>query len=299
MKKALALSTIFISLGLAAPAQVPENGCYARDYDAGHLARNPAQGVAGLRLWVFDEGPSARAALVSALMADQGQGARDGVGGMTLTQYAVCDEGEGRCFVECDGGSFRSRPVAGGIELVTDFFAMGEEGCGGYSDLAEGAGDTVYRLAAVEASLCEALAQTHPLPPEGCWGVRYSDMGRGQGLLGLRLRMGAPDSGFAFAASSGWIAVDLPDGGRAREAGMGGARVQAPVWCGSRDGFCRSGPGEGVFRTVVEGDEVLLVTGGFMLFGLDDAAMDMAMPGQGETRHRLRRLPDDECRGME
>ena len=299
MKKALALSTICTSLGLAAAAEVPAPGCYARDYDAAHLAANPAQGVAGLRLWVFDEGAN-RGGLIEARMAAQGQGARDGVAGQSLTQVLICNAVDGGCFVECDGGGFSSTPVDGGIQITTDHFALGEEGCGGYSNLAEVPGQvTTYRLTAAAPEACASLMRQQPLPGAGCYGVDYSDMGRGQGVLGLRLRLGEPDAGFAFAQSTGTLAVMLPEGGRALAAGMGGARVQAPVWCSSRDGQCRTGADEGSFSATPEGDGVILTTASYLLFGLDGASLDLALPDQAQTRHILRRLPDADCWGLE
>lgn len=301
MKKARALSTICISLGLAAPvsAQVPAPGCYARDYGAAHLAANPAQGVASLRLWVFEETPGNPAAVVSARMVDQGQGVAHGVAGQVLTQYAFCDGGA--CFVECDGGSFTTSPAAnGGLILTTSGFTLGEgggEGCGGHSDLSEG-GETRYRLAAVPAAVCADLSRTHPLPAEGCWGVEYSDMLRGQGLLALRLLVRSVETDRAFPFADGVLAVTLPNGGRAAQAGMGGVRASYAVWCGARDGLCRSGMDGGAFRAMVDGDGLVLRTAGYAIWGEDGAVFDLAVEG-AETTHRLRALEAAECRGME
>ena len=305
MKKARVLSTIFISLALAggaARAQLPAQGCFLRDYDAAHLRANPAQGVAGLRLWFYSETTdgSQPAVMVEARMAGQGQAVRDNVAGQVLTQTGICD-GRDSCYVECDGGLFTAERVEGGLRLTTRFFAVGEQdSCGGTSDLAEGQDrQTVYQLAAAPDAACETLWRQQPLPGPGCYGIEYSDMERGQGLLSIRLRLGAPEPGYTFAQVQGTFAVALPDGGRARAAGMGGARVSVPVWCSTRDGLCRSGIDEGALAVVPLGQGMALSTGRFLVFGAEAESLDIAQPGGGETRHQLRLLPDDACRGME
>lgn len=285
-------------------AELPPPGCYARDYEAAHLTAHPAQGVAGLRLWFFteDDAGETPAALVEARMADQGQAARDGVGGAVLTQLAICDA-QGACYVECDGGLFTTEMTAGGgLRLSTQRFRVGEgESCGGSSDLAEREGRaTVYLLDPAPAETCERLWRPHPLPAPGCYGVTYSDMGHGQGLLGVRLYLRAPDSGFAFPQAEGTFRVTLPDGGRAREAGMGGARIAVPIWCSSRDGFCRAGIDEGGLRVVPMGEDALaLETTRFLVYGPEAANLDIAVPGPRPTRHQLQRMRADACQGMQ
>ncbi|MCB1390882.1 MAG: hypothetical protein KDK12_17335 [Rhodobacteraceae bacterium] len=288
----------------AALADLPPAGCYARDYGADHLAQHPGQGVAGLRLWFFaeEEGGEVPAVLVEAHMADQGQAVRDGVAGQVLTQYAICDP-QGSCYVECDGGVFTTQTLDdGGLRISTQYFRVGEsDSCGGTSDLAEGEGAaTGYRLAAAPAGDCESLWHLEPLPGPGCYGVDYADEAQGQGLRGMRLLLRSPDQGYAFPQAEGTLRVTLPDAGRAREAGMGGARVAVPVWCSARDGLCRSGIDEGAIRAVPLGeDAVSMVTGRFLVYGAEASNLDIAMPGQDETRHLLHRMPDDACRGME
>lgn len=303
MKKARALSTICTSLALGAPAlaELPAPGCYARDYDAAHLAANPAQGVAALRLWLFDETPGAPAAIIAARMAAQGQGVADGVAGQELLQYTYCDADDGECFVECDGGSFDTFPQAdGGVILSTGHFTIGDnDGCGGSSSLLEeGASETRYRLAAAAPEVCADLSRTYPIPAEGCWGVDYSDMARGQGLLALRLLVRRVEAERAFPLAEGVLAVTLPDGGRAAQGGMGGVRASVPVWCGARDGLCSAGMDDGHFRAVPDGDALVLTTRGYAIWGQDGAVFDLAVEG-AEVMHRLRALPMGECRGME
>ena len=170
MKKARVLSTICISL-LAAPAlaQVPPAGaCFVRDYDAAHLAANPGQGVAGLRIAFHaprDASGDAGTAVLSVRMANQGQAVADGAGGLTLHQVAGCRPfgASATCFVECDGGEMAVQAAAdGGLRLTTSHFAIGASlGCGEgevISNLSEGAGaPTVYRLSAAPAAACADL----------------------------------------------------------------------------------------------------------------------------------------------
>ena len=232
-------------------------------------------------------------------MAQQGQALRDGVAGMTLTQYALCDA-EGSCAVECDGGVFttRLRPD-GGLDLETRNFTLGEGNtCGGTSNLSEG-GVTAYRLSPAPEVECASLSRVFPLPEAGCSGVDYADMTRGQGLLGMRLFLRPADEGHAFPQAEGTLGVRLPDAGTARAAGMGGARIAVPIWCTGRDGLCRAGVDEGALRIEPLADGVALTTGRFFVFGAEAASLDIAWPGQAETRHRLHPMPADQCRGME
>lgn len=315
MKKARARSIICTSLLLAAPAwaDLPANGCYTRVYDAAHLAAHPAQGVAALSIWLYAEVTTSAepvAAVVEARMADQGQGASDEVGGMTLAQYAFCDAAEGRCYVECDGGWIELTPVAGGIEVATAHFVVGDmEGCGGMSNLAE-AGDrpTHYRLAAAPIATCESLWRQVPLPAPGCYGVDYPEAVTGQGVRALRLWLRAPEEAAdqpVFAQIEGVLGVTLPNSGTAAVAGMGGARLSLPLWCQARDGLCRSGVGEGVLALPLTEAGVDLVTDRFFLFGPEESFVDLAQLARPDgrapatVRHPLRRLPDDACRGLE
>ena len=77
---------VWAAAGLAEVLPGP-GACFQQRYDAAHLAAHPQQGVAELRLWFFDTEPgvtSSRSVIAAARMASQGQGARDGVGGLTL-----------------------------------------------------------------------------------------------------------------------------------------------------------------------------------------------------------------------
>lgn len=305
MKKARALSTIFISLALTAPAlaELPAPGCYAGAYGAADLAAQPTQGASELRLWLFDETPGSPAAIIAARMADHARGASDGVAGQELLQYTYCDADDGACFVECDGGSFDAQAQAdGGVILRTGHLTVGDnDGCGGWSNLTRDGVEIDFRLAAAPAEVCADLSRTYPQPEPGCYGIEYSDMVRGQGVLALRLVLGASEPGQAFPLMQGWLAVTLPDGGRAADAGMGGARVQAPVWCSARDGQCHTGADEGSFALLPVMDGVEIATTLYRLYAPEDDgnSMDLAVFGQPQTRHALRRLPLEACRGLE
>ena len=153
-----ALLPLVISSPLA--AQDLPQGCFARDYDATHLAAHPDQVVAALRL-LFE--PPDRFGdtwvLVAATLADQGRAAERGLGGQTLDQFARCDHynsGPG-CAIDCDGGSFELTAMsAGRIEISLIGFPVGpSDSCGGAFNLAEVWGQaTTYRLDAAVPATC-------------------------------------------------------------------------------------------------------------------------------------------------
>lgn len=154
-----------LSIALATPAlaELP-SGCFRRDYSADHLARNPNQHVAAIRL-NFTKGDGAmypRFVTVKGRFADQGRAKLDRVAGRSFTQSAFCTDtgGKGRCHVECDGGTLDIRALKGDtLEVSTDYFVLeGAEGCEALSDLAElGGGATTYRLTRAPASDCSGM----------------------------------------------------------------------------------------------------------------------------------------------
>lgn len=159
---------LMLALGLAlalAPPALAEAplGCFARDYSADHLRKNPNQHVAALRL-NFRTAPGAQGPVVDLIgrFSDQGRARLDRLANEYFTQTAFCmDEGRRTsCFVECDGGGFTIRSVKGDVlEIETDYFRVeGGEGCEGMSDLAElGGGKTIYRLTRAPASACRGV----------------------------------------------------------------------------------------------------------------------------------------------
>lgn len=305
MRRVFALAAAIEALALPALADLPVNGCYAHDYDAAHLAAHPAQGVAALRLWFHDEVPgqtARRAVAVEARMADQGQGARDGVGGLTLTQYAYCDSETGVCGVECDGGSIVVEPGDTGISITTGFFVIGNDDvCGGISDLAEATGQvTRYTLAAASIDACESLWRQSPLPAPGCYGVDYDTAS--EGVMALRLRMDDPDPTLgeaAFSMLSGRLGATLAEEGRAAAARMAGARASRALWCSTFDGACRAQSGDGWFAIDPgEGDEFVITIARFALFGPGTRQFDLSESGRAPAVHRLRPLPASQCRGL-
>jgi hypothetical protein len=312
MKKARGLSTICISAlaGLAAApapapawAQVPgPDACFVRSYDDAHLARNPGQGVRALRLWFHDAmrgDPETRSVIVEAVMADQGQARADGVGGMTLRQTAFCtDEGGGTCFVECDGGGFATAARSGGgLDIVTDRFAIGEvESCGGSTDLSEG-GRTVYRLDAAPPVACADLAHVHPLPDPGCYGVVYPQGDATGRVASLTIRLEAPDLGGGQPAFP-WVEGVMQVGLTAAQ-GLGplaDQQVLVPVWCASGDGICRSGMDEGGWAVSPDGADVALTSSFFALYGPEGEMADIAAGTR--VRHLLFPMPAAACAGL-
>jgi hypothetical protein len=159
-------STAFTSVGLLialpglASAEGPAPGCYARDYDAAHLASHPEQVVSTMRLRIGEPGADGEApAELRVVLSGQGRALSEGFSGRALTQALVCkDWGDGpACGVECDGGLFAVAEDAEGLTLTTDRLLVGDaEECGGSFDLVEREGEPVsYRLLRADPSACE------------------------------------------------------------------------------------------------------------------------------------------------
>ncbi|VDC28581.1 hypothetical protein [Pseudogemmobacter humi] len=162
MRPALTALLAGALFALPAMAEAPL-GCFARDYSADHLRKNPNQHVAALRL-NFHNAPGSPGPVVDVIgrFADQGRARRDGLANEYFTQSAFCmDEGRRTsCYVECDGGGFAIRALKGDVlEIETDYFRVeGGGGCEGMSDLAEpGGGKTIYRLTRAPAATCRGV----------------------------------------------------------------------------------------------------------------------------------------------
>ena len=157
MKHAALLTALLLLPALPAAAEMPL-GCFARDYSAEHLAKNPNQHIAALRL-NFTRQPGAKEISVDVIgrYGDQGRAKLDRVSGKVFTQLAFCDSKH--CQVECDGGSFTVTSLKGDtLTIRTSYFVLegGAGGCEGNSDLAElGGGETTYRLTRAVASACK------------------------------------------------------------------------------------------------------------------------------------------------
>lgn len=162
MKRIPALSTIFTSLVLALPAgaQTVPDGCYMRTYSAEHLAANPAQVVEWITMFFAPiSGGTDTSIRVRVQMANQGHAARDGVGGMMMTQDLSNFYAAASYNVDGDGGSLQVTSVdASGLTFHTfgvflspggDFFEDHT------STLSEGSnGPTTYRLYTAAPSAC-------------------------------------------------------------------------------------------------------------------------------------------------
>jgi hypothetical protein len=162
MKRTLALSTICISTIFAGPvtAQAVPNGCYARFYTAEHLAANPDQVVDWITMrFTPDAEVRATNLELQVEMANQGHAARDGVGGMVMTQLLGNHSNATTFQVDGDGGSLQIISLEGGNLTVQtggvflspggDFF---EEQNSSLSE--HTGGPTTYLLRAAEPSVC-------------------------------------------------------------------------------------------------------------------------------------------------
>ena len=166
MRKARARSTTCTSAAVLALALITgpvQAACFERHYSSAHLAGQPRQGVAVIRLWLGEETGSGWPAVVEAQMAHQGQARRDGVMGRVLVQHLWCSDGgaEAVCVALCarDGDLDLSFNDRGRLRLGTARLRLTDRpgDCGGVSDLSEG-GRTVYLLDEAPPRACRHLA---------------------------------------------------------------------------------------------------------------------------------------------
>ncbi len=148
---------------------LPE-GCFQSSYDLGHLAAHPDQGVEELTLWIGRDAEISDQDVffwIAARMADQGQGARDGVVGQLMNEAGYCRATPPGCAPDGDGGSFDIthqndtgiRIETSGMRLVGDGYDDGGyDNTGHVTGLNETIGGrTRYDLDRVDAAICEAV----------------------------------------------------------------------------------------------------------------------------------------------
>ncbi|AKS46785.1 hypothetical protein SAMN05444287_1908 [Octadecabacter temperatus] len=161
MKRKLALAALVsLSSSVALANTIPEVGCFTRIYSADHLASNPNQGVAAMRLLLVHtpEYAASVTAVLDVTMADQGQGRADNVGGHTLSVGLGCLSM--RCHSDGDAGGIDiSRQSSDGITFQgSALLGDWEQDHLPSSSLSEGTGQpTVYRLNAASAGSCEGM----------------------------------------------------------------------------------------------------------------------------------------------
>ncbi len=161
---------LILASALLAPLPVGAElplGCFTRDYSAAHLAKNPNQHVASLRLRFHDgEYPDALPGTlhvgVAGRFSAQGRAKTDRVENLPFSQGASCGIRDGRltCSVDCDGGSFVVRSLqADRLEIATEGFSLeSPEGCSPLSSLGEeNAGITVYVLTRADDAACRDI----------------------------------------------------------------------------------------------------------------------------------------------
>jgi len=154
-----------LTLATPAAAQLPEDACYALQMTPADLAARPERGVRALYVHFIaltdldasNKGPW-RHLRISALMAAQGQGLRDGAAGALLTQVAECrTEQQGECWAY-DDASMLSLTVHDGqtLELRTQDFIVADFGESMMaSNLAETIGrESIYSLTRLNNGPC-------------------------------------------------------------------------------------------------------------------------------------------------
>jgi hypothetical protein len=158
---------------------IPEPGCYARTYDAAHLAAHPDQVVAGMRLnFVRADGsegmnaaPGSVIAFLDVVLADQGHVARasapedgfpDGFGGQPMYAALLCPGQGMTCGSECmgiaqDTGFAVTGNDGKALTIRTRSLPVGQgQDCGGFTDIAEAPGQLVtFVLDRVDDAVCE------------------------------------------------------------------------------------------------------------------------------------------------
>lgn len=146
----LSALTLLIFVATPAIAQEVPMGCYTREYSSDHLAQHPEQVVERMSI-LFTQAEWGVAADVQVQLADQGHAARDGYGGMRVSELAGNFNEPLNFGVECDGGQFEVLSNdSTGIMIETSQFRLTDDGCGGdgiYSTLGEeNSSTTRYKL---------------------------------------------------------------------------------------------------------------------------------------------------------
>jgi hypothetical protein len=155
------LAFLFVLTFIATPSIAEDAlmGCFVRDYSKEHLQQSPEQVVDRMSI-LFTVEENLMWADVQVLLADQGHAARDGFGGMRLSEAAGTFNGPLEFGVECDGGSFDVVGLDGtSVTIETSRFRLSANGCGGEgfnSDLHEtGSASTRYKLNRAETAACQ------------------------------------------------------------------------------------------------------------------------------------------------
>lgn len=123
--------SLSVFIGTPLLAQDVPMGCYVSDYSKEHLEQHPEQVVDRISI-LFGPNEGIIWADVKVLLADQGHAARDGYGGMRLSETAGNFNDHLEFGVECDGGSFDVATFdANAITIETSGFRISVDGCGG------------------------------------------------------------------------------------------------------------------------------------------------------------------------
>lgn len=156
----------YMSLAAALAVSTPalSNGCYARNYSEAHLAENPVQVVASIRVKIgVDERYGTLSGVMDVIAADREDPNSLENAENTLIQYLHCNEYNGvvKCSAECDSGLMTIlRKDDKALSFTTKGLIMsrGGEGCSFALDLAERKGEaTTYSLDRAVDAACEGL----------------------------------------------------------------------------------------------------------------------------------------------
>lgn len=149
-----------------AAAQLPDGACYLYECDDACAAQDGANGVGALSLrfnrltpWERENKVTSRHVQIAALMAERGQGLRDGVAGKRLTQTAFCRAETMSCWTGGNAASFTlEMGTEGRLFIETTHFPLADFG---ESDLESDL--TPHRGQSVRFALLLAAVGTCPL----------------------------------------------------------------------------------------------------------------------------------------
>jgi hypothetical protein len=157
IQTAAAAAALFAaSMPAGALAAAPAMGCYARVYDAAHLAAHPKQTVSSLAVALKPlTGQGAYVVTASAVFRIRGKSGRQYVGGDCSRNGDVV-----RCYMDDDAGEFDAVRTAAGVK-VTVTASLRLAGAGQASDESEGPyvdpanpEDRVFLLSPAAAAAC-------------------------------------------------------------------------------------------------------------------------------------------------
>ncbi len=150
------LFTLLVVGALVHPIAAAENplGCFIRNYDQAHLAKQPNQRVTNVRL-LIKPAPRGRPYAYEFSLQMKIREKNE-----TLSTEGQCDKkGSGlECLVECDGGGINVSPRPGHVMMYLDRIRMATCAVEDGIEISGGKDDRVFRVDRVNAAMCGKIA---------------------------------------------------------------------------------------------------------------------------------------------